>query len=311
MSLSEILLRTDNRAFIAVAHLVPAYLARRLDGAFAREGIDWNGHKSCPMLSFDCDFPEDCLALPAVAEELDRRDLKASFACIGRWVEDYPEEHRTLVESSHEVFNHTYSHPELVNAPGRFVSFRSDLNERHWHELSLGEKREEIARCQRVVGDVLGFEMRGFRAPHFGKVDVDEIYDILAELGLSYSSSALASRSARLGLPVWRGDLLEIPVTTCPRHPWSSCDSWHAFYARDGWHGRDFGELLERRVADAVESNALTNIYLDPKDVGRFDFGRFLDRVAEEGECWRPTYTEFTAWYREAVGTTAMPAPSA
>ncbi|MFC1525538.1 polysaccharide deacetylase family protein [Candidatus Latescibacterota bacterium] len=274
-------------------------LGRTLGRPFRESGLTWNGCRSCLLLSFDCDFPEDCQALPGVVAALGRHKLAASFACIGRWVQDYPDEHRAVTEAGHEVLNHTWSHPELVNAPGRFVSHRSDLNPREWPELSAEEQRQEVALCHEVVEKVLSYQMRGFRAPHFGKVSAEAVYPWLEELGLAYSSSVLATRGRRFGMPVWEGKILEIPVTTCPQHPHSSFDSWHAFYARGGWHRDDFAEVLVGRLEAAVEFGGLTNIYLDPKDVERLDLGRVLTWVAEAGDrCWAPTYSEFTDWYR-------------
>jgi hypothetical protein len=225
---------------------------------------------------------------------------RASFACVGRWVRDYPDEHRAVVEAGHELLNHTWSHPELINAPGKFVSHREDLNPREWPTLSPREQREEVERCHEAVVDVLSYEMRGFRAPHFGKVEVEVVYPWLVELGLIYSSSVLASRGRRYGMPVWEGEILEIPVTTCPLHPHSSLDSWHAFYARGGWHRHDFADLLISRLEAATRFGGLTNIYLDPKDVSRFGFGEVLAWVAEAGDrCWAPTYSEFVDWFRD------------
>ena len=294
------IIRSQSRLSILAGRLAAPAVGRELAAPFKERRLDWSGHASCLLLSFDCDFPEDCQALPDVVAELGRHGVAASFACVGRWVDDYPDEHRAVVAAGHELLNHTWSHPELVNAPGRFVSHRSDLNPREWPELSAEEQRQEVERCHQVVGEVLSYEMRGFRAPHFGKVRVEAVYAWLEELGLTYSSSVLASRERCFGMPVWEGGILEIPVTTCPQHPHSSFDSWHAFYARGGWHRDDFADVLIRRLEASVGSGGLTNIYLDPKDVGRFEFERVLSWVAEAGgRCWVPTYSEFTDWYRE------------
>lgn len=272
---------------------------KRMERAFVRANIDWNGRRSCLLLSFDCDFPEDVLALPQVASLLERHSLKASFACVGRWVEDYPEAHRLVLAAGHEVFNHSYSHPELVNSPQHFVSFRADLNPRPWEALSRAEQQEEIRHCQEVVRQLLGCEMKGFRLPHFGRLRPAAVYPFLAELGLSYSSSRLASQGRRGGIPHWQGRVLEIPVTPCPRHPFAALDSWHALYARGGWHRRDFFDLLRSQLERAVQGHGLINLYLDPKDWERLDLPRILALVASRREdCWTPTYAEFAEWYR-------------
>ena len=303
MALDRLLRRvlaTRSRPVQILGQAMARPLSATMDRAFRDSGIDWNGHASCLLLSFDCDFPEDVLALPALLELMHDYEVGGSFACIGRWVSDYPDQHRAVLEHGQEILNHSFSHPELVNAPGRFVSVRDDLTERRWGQLTLPEKEREVVECQRVILDVLGHRARGFRAPHFGNVDPDDLYGILESEGMIYSTSVLAPRAGQYGLPVWRGRVLEIPVTTCPRHPFASLDTWHAFYARGGWHRGDFFQVLRSRLRRAVEFGAVTNIYLDPKDLELSQFERFLSFIAElSGDCWAPTYTEFTTWYEQ------------
>ena len=296
------ILRTHSRPLQIGLQLFARRLSRRMDREFSRAEINWNGHPSCLLLSFDVDFPEDALALPGIVETMRDFSIKSSFACVGRWVEDYPDPHRVVLDGGHELFNHSYSHPELINSPQHFVSSRDDFNPRSWHALELEEKEAEIHRCQETVRAILNYRMEGFRVPHFGNVESGDLYPILEKTGLRYSTSQLAPRSDRFGLPIWKGSVLEIPVTTCPRHPFASFDSWHAFYARDGWHGEDFLELVKERLSGAVRFHGLTNIYLDPKDLNRFDFRGLLDFIGNLGaSCWTPTYSDFTGWYRTVI----------
>ena len=297
------LARSPGRVAQLSAHLAPGLVTGPIDSAFRDAALSWNGRRSCLLLSFDIDFPEDCDALPRVVKLLSDHGVTASFACVGRWVEEYTDDHRAVVDGGHELVNHSYSHPELVNAPGRFVSRRSDLNEHRWEELSLDERRVEISRCQEVVDDTLGVRMRGFRAPHFGNVDPVPLYPVLAAEGFVYSTSMLSPRGRRFGLPVLEKGVVEIPVTTCERHPLSSLDTWHAFYARDGWHGDDFAQVLEAQLQRAVRCGGITNIYLDPKDTERFDFNRFLETAVGLGDdCWIATYGDFADWFRQRQG---------
>jgi len=294
-------LSSRSRAVQILGQAMAAPLSATMDRAFQDRQISWNGRASCLLLSFDCDFPEDVFALPDLVELMHDYEIGGSFACVGRWVADYPAEHRAVVEHGQEIVNHSFSHPELLNAPGKFVSVRDDLTDRRWGELNLAEKAQEVVECQRAVFETLGCRPRGFRAPHFGNVDPSDLYGILQSEQMVYSTSVLAPRGERLGLPVWRGDVLEIPVTTCPRHPFASLDTWHALYAKGGWHRHDFLGLLQDRLRRAVRFGAITNIYLDPKDLELAEFERFLAFIAELGdECWAPTYSDFAAWYRGA-----------
>jgi len=62
---------------------------------------------------------------------LEQYRLPASFACIGKWIEEFPEVHRGLVDKGHEIINHTYSHPD---------NEQLDPN-RKFNELDQKEKR--------------------------------------------------------------------------------------------------------------------------------------------------------------------------
>ncbi len=295
------MLRARGAAAQLAGQVFAGHLNRHMLREFGNSGIaSWNGKRSCLLLTFDCDFPEDALALPEIVVLLEKYGINASFACVGRWAEEYPDAHAAVIDGGHELMNHSYSHPELVNSPSHFISSRSDFNHRRWQDLSVAERLDEISNCQQVVERTLGYRMKGFRAPHFGNIVVEETYELLESVGLCYSSSMLAPRGMRLGVPVWSGEVLEIPVTTCPEHPFTSFDSWHALYSRGGWHKSDFHRLLASRLTQASEHGALSNIYLDPKDKDRLQFSRIFETIASvQKNCWTPTCSDFADWFRE------------
>ena len=90
-------------------------------------------------LSFDVDYPQDAENLGRVCELLDKIGLRAGFAVIGSLVEQYPAEHRILIEAGHEIINHTYSHPH--NEP--------------FEELSPQARKQQMERCHFVCEDLL------------------------------------------------------------------------------------------------------------------------------------------------------------
>ena len=47
---------------------------------------------------------------PWVLEQLPKYDAKATFFCLGKNVEQYPELFRQILDEGHAVGNHTYSH---------------------------------------------------------------------------------------------------------------------------------------------------------------------------------------------------------
>lgn len=219
-------------------------------------------------ISFDCEYRKDIQAIPKLLSLLDEYKLKASFACIGRWIEEYPKEHKLILKNGHEILNHTYSHPN-----------HEELNKRRFDELTSTEKRDEIIRCHRVCQETLGYEMIGFRAPHFGNVSMSEVYRILHELKYTYSSSTIASNSKFGGAPYNAARVIELPLSVCPAHPWTVLDSYHSFVR--GEHN-DFKEVFQQLLQTAASSKSLINIYFDPSVVEEKAFEEALKMIKAE-----------------------------
>jgi len=228
--------------------------------------VGWKAGKACLTLSFDCDYEEDITALPELLDILDECRISASFACVGRWIERFPEIHRSLLDRGHEIVNHTYTHPDnQVLSP-----------EREFNQLTSDEKRFEIEKCHQVCSDILNYEPTGFRTPHFGRLFSGDDYQILKELGYIYSSSTVATETPAGGQPFVTGEgIIEIPVSTCPRHPFSVLDSWHTVSERapNPMHrgSDDFYRIFKKLIDVAIKTRCYINIYLDPQDVVKIE----------------------------------------
>jgi len=250
----------------------------------------WNGRKACVTLSFDCDYPEDVEAIPAIVDMLKPYRYHASFAAVGYWVEKYPREHARALEYGHELMNHTYSHPdnELLN-PGR--KFRL---------IPRAEKVEEVQRGHEVCRRLLGVEPTGLRIPHFKHLFTDEIYEILAELGYKYSSSTWTTNTTTRGLPFMAPhNVVEFPLTTCPKHPFTVFDTWHSLNAQRLSHRllhrgpEQYLQLFEELLRLAKQTGSYLNIYMDPLDIKKIPgFARMLELLADD-ELEVVTYAEY------------------
>jgi peptidoglycan/xylan/chitin deacetylase (PgdA/CDA1 family) len=82
----------------------PSLLTR----AFHRMTWDLKGENREVYLTFD-DGPTPVVT-PWVLNQLDRANAKATFFCLGRNVDKYPELYRQILASGHSVGNHSYSH---------------------------------------------------------------------------------------------------------------------------------------------------------------------------------------------------------
>jgi len=229
----------------------------------------WFTHKIVPrqsgnnnqfVLSFDPDDRIDIDRMPWLLDVLKKHGMKASFAAIGTWIEEYPNIWKRVVAEGHEIINHTQTHPDNL-----------ELNKKHFHKISFAERKKEIVDCHNTVKRVLGVEMKGFRTPHFGYQHTQDVYTILEELGYTFSSSTLAMRTT--GRPFKVGSLTEFPLSYCPKHPWTIFDSSHAFRGRLCNHTPENFLVEWERL---IKSGCFLSIYLDPQDLHKFDFETML-----------------------------------
>jgi len=220
------------------------------------------------ILSFDCDFPRDIEVLKRLVQLLGEFSARASFACIGQWVLKYPDEHRLLVASGHEIINHTETHPNLYH-PSYDYAREKGLSREYFNRISSDARRLEIERGHATLSDILGVAPVGFRTPHFGALHVDDVYPVLANLGYRFSSSTMTSRVGPVPFQAHKG-VWEIPVSPCPEHPFGVFDSWHSIGKCNASHSEVGGlTSLFADLLDAVivgNRGGLVNIYLDPWD---------------------------------------------
>ncbi|MBP7507581.1 MAG: polysaccharide deacetylase family protein [Prolixibacteraceae bacterium] len=244
--------------------LCPVWLHKRFFLPNLSKQLGWKNKLACLTISFDCDYPRDAEALPQVLKILARYPFKATFACVGHWIEKYPVEHKLIIDHGHEVMNHTYSHPdnEILN-PGRKFRY-----------ISRQDKIDEIKRCHDICRNILRVAPTGCRIPHFKSLFSSDIYSILKQVGYEYSSSTWLTNTYSNGMPFTAEDeIVEFPVTTCPKHPFTVFDTWHSLnsprmlYKIGHRSVQEYIALTKYLVRLAVETNSYINIYIDPFDV--------------------------------------------
>jgi len=130
--------------------------------------------------------------------------VKATFFTLG-WVADrHAALVRRIVAEGHELASHGYWH-------------------RLAHEQDVAAFREDVGRARRVLEDVGGVAVRGYRAPTFSINKRNKwAFEALADEGYLYSSSVFPIRHDLYGMPdaprfvhlVGAGRLTEIPMTT-------------------------------------------------------------------------------------------------
>jgi len=137
---------------------------------------------------------------------MDEHDARGTFFTLG-WVADrHPGLVRRIVAAGHEIASHGWWHKRVVT-------------------LTADQFRKEASRSRKLLEDLSGTPVVGFRAPSFSILPrVDWAYDVLLEEGYLYDSSVFPIRRRDYGNPkadprphvVERagGRLLELPMAT-------------------------------------------------------------------------------------------------
>jgi len=138
---------------------------------------------------------------------LDETGTKATFFTLGWIAERYPGVVRGIVDNGHELASHGYGHERAS-------------------DLDRGEFQRDVDRAKKILEDLGGQQVQGYRAPSFSIGDNNRwAIDVLEETGHRYSSSIFPVRHDHYGVPdaprhPWQpngdGGLWELPPTTVP-----------------------------------------------------------------------------------------------
>ena len=149
----------------------------------------------------ECRIPRN---VDRVLELFSSADVRGTFFTLGWVAEHLPEVVRRIAGAGHEIASHGMSHVRIWNQkPDEF--------------------RQDVVRAKRLLEDVSGTAVRGYRAASWS---LDErtpwAHTILREAGYDYSSSVYPIAHDHYGVPsaptepyfVGSMDILEIPATT-------------------------------------------------------------------------------------------------
>lgn len=142
-----------------------------------------------------------------ILELLNTFKIKATFFILGWIAERSPQMVKEIQKEGHEIACHGYRH-QLV------------------YEIGPERFREDITRSKRILEDIIGKEVIGYRAPSYS-ITKKSLWglNILAEEGFKYDSSIFPIRHDRYGIPDFsrfskkinlngKGEILEIPLST-------------------------------------------------------------------------------------------------
>ncbi len=138
---------------------------------------------------------------------LDEARAKATFFTLGWIAERYPQVVRRIVDNGHELASHGYGHQRAS-------------------DLTPDEFRQDITRAKRLLEDIGGVAVKGYRAPSFS-INRGNWWAVeeLERAGYVYSSSIYPVRHDHYGMPDaprlphrpnGETGILELPPTTLP-----------------------------------------------------------------------------------------------
>ncbi len=138
-----------------------------------------------------------------ILELLAAKDIRATFFTLGWVAQRYPALVRAIVAGGHELASHGYGHERAS-------------------DLSRAAFTEDVTRAKKLLEDLGGQPVLGYRAPSFS-IGSQNLwaFDVLAATGHRYSSSVYPIKHDHYGMPdsprfAYRleNGLLEVPVTT-------------------------------------------------------------------------------------------------
>jgi polysaccharide deacetylase family protein (PEP-CTERM system associated) len=142
----------------------------------------------------------------------DEAGVVATFFVLGLLARERPHLVKAIAARGHEIASHSVRH--------RLV-----------HALSPGELRDDLRESKRMLEDLTGTEVVGFRAPEFSVQRLDHpCFAALVEAGFAYDSSVFPVPGLRYGIPgaphvpfriaTAAGPLVELPLATARIARW-------------------------------------------------------------------------------------------
>ena len=107
---------------------------------------------------------------------LDSYDVKATFFCVGTWVEANPDAVKKLHDAGHEIMNHSDKHPHITN-------------------ISEEKFIEDTIACNKRIKEITGVEPTLYRGP-YGEYD-NKTVAAIEKMGMYYiqwSAETLATK---------------------------------------------------------------------------------------------------------------------
>ncbi len=112
-----------------------------------KEIIKGDTSKKQVIITINAGFGER--SADGILTALAKRKMKATFFLVGEWVLDHPELTKRIAREGHEVFNHSYSHPDYT-------------------KLTSEEIKEDLQKMDEALFQVVGIHSKPYYRAPFG-----------------------------------------------------------------------------------------------------------------------------------------------
>jgi len=121
--------------------------------------------------------------LTQILDLLDEKNIKATFFCLGKVAEEYPNLIKLIAKRGHQIGCHSYSH-------------------RFWGEATSEEVAEDTKKALNIIENIIGEKVIAYRAPAFSITEKTKwIFDILVDNGIEYDCSIFPASRRFGGFP--------------------------------------------------------------------------------------------------------------
>lgn len=121
------------------------YTELRQQSVNLKNSIDSSNYKGYVCLTFD-DGPDPYFT-PAIVKELNRRNQRATFFLVGKYIQNLPTVNQLMIDGKHEVGNHTWSHIKLSHS-------------------GLGRAQDQLLKTSQSIKTYFGDEPNWYRPPY-------------------------------------------------------------------------------------------------------------------------------------------------
>lgn len=171
--------------------------------AFTIDLEDWYQGVELPLSEWRDKESRLDKGLDVILALLAEQHTRCTFFCLGWIGENFPGQIRRITDEGHEIASHGYNHEKVYN-------------------FSPKEFREDVAKTKKILEEITGKEVFGYRAPFFSITGKSLwAFEALQDTGYRYDCSISPVKTWRYGVPrspetiyrIKEFDIVEFPVS--------------------------------------------------------------------------------------------------